>query len=237
MTVDLSVIIAAGGSSRRYGEKDKLLEMLGDLPVFLHSVRNFSTVCKVENMVVAVRPEALELDRETAAKFLPQFKIRFVAGGADRSSSVRNALAALDCKCGVVAIHDAARPLASGKLLLRVAERAAAVGGAIAAVKVVDSLKLTDGKNMIVSPVSRDELYRAETPQVFEVGKLKDAYNKSGENSATDDAEIMRRAGYPVEVVDSNEFNLKLTNYGDLELLKIFFAAGSYGQNADCTTE
>ena len=113
MTADLSVIIAAGGSSRRYGEKDKLLEMLGDLPVFLHSVRNFSTVCKVENMVVAVRPEALELYRETAAKFLPQFKIRFVAGGADRSSSVRNALAALDRKCGVVAIHDAARPLAS----------------------------------------------------------------------------------------------------------------------------
>ena len=226
MTTELSVIIAAGGSSRRYGEKDKLLEMLGDLPVFLHSIRNFSAVCKAENMVVAVRPEALEHYRELAAEFLPQLKIKFVAGGVDRSSSVRNALAALNCSSGVVAIHDAARPLASGKLLMRVAERAAAVGGAIAAVKVVDSLKLTDGRNMIVSPVSRDDLYRAETPQVFEVGKLKDAYDKSGSDSATDDAEIMRRAGYPVEVVDSEEFNLKLTNYGDLELLKIFLTAG-----------
>ena len=57
MTCELWVIIAAGGSSRRYGEKDKLLEMLGDLPVFLHSVKNFSAVCKAENMVIAVRLE------------------------------------------------------------------------------------------------------------------------------------------------------------------------------------
>ena len=89
---DLWVIIAAGGSSRRYGEQDKLLDMLGDLPVFLHSVRNFSAVCKVKNMVIAVRPEALEQYRELAEKFLPGVKLGFVAGGVDRSGSVRNAL-------------------------------------------------------------------------------------------------------------------------------------------------
>ena len=223
---DLWVIIAAGGSSRRYGEQDKLLEMLGDLPVFLHSVRNFSAVCKAGNMVIAVRPEALEHYREVAEKFLPGTKLKFVAGGSDRSSSVRNALAALDCRSGVVAIHDAARPLASANLLARVSARAAVSGGAIAATKVVDSLKLTDGKGNILNPVSRDDLYRAETPQVFEVKKLISAYEKSGSGSATDDAEIMRRAGYPVEVVDSEEFNLKLTCSSDLEVLKIFYSAG-----------
>ena len=226
MTCELWVIIAAGGSSRRYGERDNLLEMLGDLPVFLHSVKNFSAVCKAENMVVAVRPEALELYRKTAEKFLPELKVRFVPGGFDRSGSVRNALAALNCRSGVVAIHDAARPLASADLLLRVSRRAAVTGGAIAGVKVVDSLKLTDGKGNILNPVSRDDLYRAETPQVFDVVKLIDAYEKSGSESATDDAEIMRRAGYPVEVVDSEEFNLKLTANGDLEFLKIFYTAG-----------
>ena len=226
MTCDLWVIIAAGGSSRRYGERDKLLEMLGDLPVFLHSVRNFSAVCKAENMVIAVRPEALEQYRELAQKFLPDLKVKFVAGGIDRSSSVRNALAALNCQSGVVAIHDAARPLASAKLLERVSSRAAISGGAIAATKVVDSLKLTDGKGNILNPVSRDDLYRAETPQVFEVKKLVDAYEKNAQLSATDDAEIMRLAGYPVEVVDSEEFNLKLTCSSDLEFLKIFYTAG-----------
>lgn len=223
---DLWVIIAAGGSSRRYGEQDKLLEMLGDLPVFLHSVRNFSAVCKVENMVIAVRPEALEQYRELAEKFLPGVKLGFVAGGVDRSGSVRNALAALKCQSGVVAIHDAARPLASAKLLERVSLRAKITGGAIAATRVVDSLKLTDGKGKILEPVSRDDLYRAETPQVFEVKKLVDAYEKSAQFSATDDAEIMRRAGFPVEVVDSGEFNLKLTCSSDLELLKMFYTAG-----------
>jgi 2-C-methyl-D-erythritol 4-phosphate cytidylyltransferase len=90
----------------------------------------------------------------------------------------------------------------------------------------VDSLKLTDGKGNILNPVSRDDLYRAETPQVFEVKKLIDAYKKSAEFSATDDAEIMRLAGFPVEVVDSGEFNLKLTCSSDLDFLKIFYTAG-----------
>ena len=222
----LGIIIAAGGSSRRYGEKDKLLEMLGDLPVFLHCIRNFSEICDQQNMVVAVRSEAIEEYRRSAASHLPKFTFKFVPGGATRSDSVRNALAALPADCTLIAIHDAARPLTSSGVLKKVAERAALCGGAIAAVPVVDSLKLTDGSNKITAPVSRDALYRAETPQIFDSAKLRRAYELAGEDGATDDAEIMRRAGYPVEVVDSECFNLKLTSSGDLAILKIFYEAG-----------
>ena len=226
MTNNLNLIVAAGGSSVRFGEQDKLLEMLGDLPVFLHCIRNFAPLCKNGRIVVAVRQEALERYRQLTEKFLPETEVIFVPGGADRCSSVCNALAALPDDDGLVAVHDAARPLASAALLRRVAAQAEISGGAIAAVKVVDSLKRVDASNCVLEPVSRDDLYRAETPQVFEVKKLIDAYEKSGSDSATDDAEIMRRAGYPVEVVDSEEFNLKLTANGDLEVLKIFYAAG-----------
>lgn len=225
MDVEISVIIAAGGTSRRYGKKDKLLEMLGGLPVFLHSVKNFSTLCKAENMVVVVRQEALSEYRELARRYLPDYKVNFVPGGADRSASVRNGLDFLSARSGVVAVHDAARPLATADLLKRVAERAAAGGGAIAAVKVVDSLKLTEKDGRIVSPVSRDNLFRAETPQVFEINLLRQAYEKCASVSATDDAEIVRLAGFPVEVVESEIFNIKLTSAGDWELFKIFYNA------------
>ena len=225
MSCELSVIIAAGGSSRRYGEKDKLLEMLGDLPVFLHCVKNFAPLCRAENMVMAVRQEALDDYRKLAEKYLPEVKINFVSGGADRCASVRNALAALPDESGVVAIHDAARPLASAELLRRVAERAEIAGGAIAAVKVVDSLKRVSDSGEIAGPVSREQLYRAETPQVFEIGRLKKAYASADSVGATDDAEIMRRAGFPVEVVESGEFNLKLTGEDDFALLKKFYSA------------
>ena len=227
MTNNLNLIVAAGGSSVRFGEQDKLLEMLGDLPVFLHCIRNFAPLCKNGCIVVAVRQEALERYRQLTEKFLSETGVIFVPGGADRCSSVCNALAALPDNDGLVAIHDAARPLASAALLRRVAARAEISGGAIAAVKVVDSLKRVDGSNCVLEPVSRDALYRAETPQVFDIGKIRQAYRQADCSGATDDAEIMRRAGFTVEVVDSGEFNLKLTRSFDLEMLKIFFAAGN----------
>ena len=226
MTCELSLIIAAAGTSNRYGEKDKLLEMLGDLPVFLHCVRNFSPLCKAENMVMAVRPEALELYREFAGKFLPEIKFRMIPGGSDRASSVRNALAAIELADGVVAIHDAARPLASAELLCRVAERAAVCGGAIAAVKNVDSLKRVDENNRIVAPVCREQLYRAETPQAFDIRKLRLAYDLADTSAVTDDAGIMQQAGFDVEVVDSGEFNLKLTTASDFALIRKFYSTG-----------
>ena len=225
MMDDLWVIIAAGGSSRRYGERDKLLEILGGMPVFLHSIRNFSTFCKAEHIVVVVQRESLEKYRECAAHYLPELKINFVPGGSDRSGSVRNGLDFIPAKSGIVAVHDAARPLATAELLERVARRAAETGGAIAAIKVVDSLKLTGRDGRIISPVSRDDLYRAETPQVFDLDLLRQAYDKCKSVSATDDAEIMRLAGFPVEVVETGSFNLKLTTAGDLDLLKLFYNA------------
>ena len=227
MTDNLNLIVAAGGCSERFGERDKLLEMLGDLPVFLHCIRNFAPLCKNGRIVVAVRPEALDTYRQLTEKFLPETKVNFVPGGVDRCSSVSNALEALPDDDGLVAIHDAARPLASAALLRRVAFQAEISGGAIAAVKVVDSLKRVDGNNCVLEPVSRDALYRAETPQVFDIGKIRQAYHQADRSGATDDAEIMRRAGFAVEVVDSGEFNLKLTRSSDLEMLKIFFAAGN----------
>ena len=59
MIPDLGVVIAAGGSSRRYGDRDKLTEMLGGLPVFLHSVRRFAPLVSPGCLVTAVREEAL----------------------------------------------------------------------------------------------------------------------------------------------------------------------------------
>lgn len=227
MTNNLNLIVAAGGSSVRFGEQDKLLEMLGDLPVFLHCIRNFAPLCKNGRIVVAVRQEALERYRQLTEKFLPETEVIFVPGGVDRCSSVCNALAALPDDDGLVAVHDAARPLASAALLRRVAAQAEISGGAIAAVKVVDSLKRVDASNCVLEPVSRDDLYRAETPQVFDIGKIRQAYRQADRSGVTDDAEIMRRAGFTVEVVDSGEFNLKLTRLFDLEMLKIFFAAGN----------
>ena len=128
MIADLGVIIAAGGSSQRYGEKDKLLEELGGMPVFCCSIRSFLPLVAPGNMVVAVRREALDGYRRIADEFLPDNHIKWVAGGGNRVESVKNALAQLTLDTGLVAIHDAARPLATAELLERVAARARICG-------------------------------------------------------------------------------------------------------------
>ena len=95
MIRDLGVLIAAGGASLRYGDRDKLLEDLGGLPVFLHSVRNFLPLVPPGCLVIAVRKEALPEYRRLAEKFLPRAGIRWVEGGSSRKASVCRALAAI----------------------------------------------------------------------------------------------------------------------------------------------
>ncbi len=221
MIPDLGVIIAAGGSSQRYGERNKLLEMLGGLPVLLHSVRNFSPLVAPGNLIVAAGKECIAEYAALAEKFLPQTVVRFVPGGESRTASVRNALAALPLSEGIVAVHDAARPLAGKELLERLVSRARACGGAIAATPVVDSLKLADENGRYIEmPVSRERMFQAETPQVFDLKKFRLAYAGLGSRVPTDDAEVMRLAGFPVELVVSGQFNMKLTSPDDLEKIR-----------------
>ena len=229
MIPDLGVIIAAGGSSQRYGEKDKLLEEIAGLPVFLHSIRNFLPLIAPGNLIVAVRSAALDEFWSLAEKFLPGAGIVWVPGGKDRVESVRNALSALPLEKGMVAIHDAARPLAAAALLEKVLDRARVTGGAIAAHPVADSLKLASPDGMIASPVSREMVYGAETPQIFDLEKYRAACAALNGAVPTDDAEIMRLSGYPVELVNSGQWNMKLTSPEDIVILRRCLQESSNG--------
>jgi 2-C-methyl-D-erythritol 4-phosphate cytidylyltransferase len=106
-------------------------------------------------------------------------------------------------------------------LLERLVARARVCGGAIASSVVVDSLKRVSPDGVtIAEPVSRDGLFQAETPQVFDLEKFRDACSRLGDTAPTDDAEVMRLAGYPVELVISGQWNIKLTSPDDLDKLR-----------------
>lgn len=196
------------------------MEYLGNMPVFCHSIRNFLPLTAPGNLVVAVRGEALDSYRKIADGFFPGNHVKWVPGGKNRVESVANALAQLELHSGLVAIHDAARPLATAELMLKVAARARICGGAIAASKVADSLKLAGENGMILSPVSREMVYCAETPQIFDLQNYRAACAALNGAVPTDDAEIMRLAGFPVELVVSGIWNIKLTSPEDLAKLR-----------------
>ncbi len=218
----LGVIIVAGGSSTRYGTENKLFALLGGIPVFIHSLRNFAPLA--EHLVLVV-PESARHDFEIRLKeYLPGTAVKLTSGGANRTASVKNGLAALPGSTRIAAIHDAARPLAGAKLLRKLAERAQNRScGAIAAEKMIDSVCRTDTNDVITENVPREDLWRIQTPQVFSYQTICSVYTQLGETSLTDDSAAARACGIPVEVINNPDPNLKLTTKSDLAMLEFFY--------------
>jgi 2-C-methyl-D-erythritol 4-phosphate cytidylyltransferase/2-C-methyl-D-erythritol 2,4-cyclodiphosphate synthase len=141
-----------------------------------------------------------------------------VAGGATRQDSVRAGLEALAADPpDVVLVHDAARPVLPDGLVADLLEALTRAPGAIPALPVADTLKRARN-GRIVETVSREELFRAQTPQAFRFAELLAAH-RTGPAGATDDAALMEAAGHDVLLVRGDEDNIKLTYPEDLSRL------------------
>ncbi|MEA4863750.1 MAG: 2-C-methyl-D-erythritol 4-phosphate cytidylyltransferase [Victivallaceae bacterium] len=209
-----ALILAGGGSSSRFGGGNKLLAVFDGLPVFLHSAKCFAPLCA--EMVMTV-PSCLAADFEAArAEFAPEIAIEMVPGGVSRSGSVRNALNALRRGCDLVAVHDAARPWADAVLFEKLVLAAAEHGGAIPGTRMTDTVKqvLPDGR--IERTLNRNALITVQTPQIFRLDLLVEAYRRAGEREFTDDAAVMEAAGFPVVWIEGPADNRKITFKNDL---------------------
>ena len=220
MYEDLGVVIVAGGSARRFGG-DKLLCELDGMPLFLHSVRAFAPLAAPGCLVVVAPAAGVEHYRELCRRFLPEVEAVFAAGGETRPRSVRSGLDALRLERGFVAVHDAARPLADGPLLEELLAVARRCGGAIPGKPVTDPLKRAGADGAVAGTVEREGLWRVETPQVFDLVRLRQAYSSHPDAETTDDAGMMELAGYSCRMVHNPRENRKITYPGDLSLLKL----------------
>jgi 2-C-methyl-D-erythritol 4-phosphate cytidylyltransferase len=202
------VVVAAGSGTRFGGAKQ--FALLGGRPVVAWSV----AACReaVDHVVVVLPPGMIE---ESFGADLA------VTGGASRSESVRNGLAAVPPEATVVVVHDAARPLARPSLFRDVVGALASpdVAGAICAVPVADTLKRVahssvDGSSCVVETLDRRALVMVQTPQAFVADVLRRAH--AGGGDATDDAALVEATGATVRVVPGDPRNLKLTGPDDL---------------------
>lgn len=215
---NLGIIIVAGGSGSRYGTKNKLMEMMSGFPLFIHSVRQFQDCCPNRNFILVVPEKELNLFREKIQMYLPGLEVILVAGGQTRGNSVWNGLQALDTAAEYVAVHDAARPLATDFLLGECLAAAVKFGGAIPGKPLNDTLKKTGKDGKVIATIPRDGLWRIETPQVFRTKELIEAYRNAilQQLEFTDDAGVMEIAGHPVYIVYNPDNNVKITCPEDL---------------------
>jgi 2-C-methyl-D-erythritol 4-phosphate cytidylyltransferase len=205
------LIVVAAGRSERAGQ-DKVWAPLDEQPVVARALAALAAP-PVERVALVVAAARLAEGRTMVAGLgLP---VLVVPGGARRQDSVRNGLLALG-PCEWVAVHDAARPLATRDLLLRVLGAAQRTGAAVAAVPVVDTIKrVADG--VVVDTPPRAELWAVQTPQVFRGALLAQAHREQAED-ATDDAALVERQGVAVGVAEGAYDNIKITTPDDLEL-------------------
>ena len=211
------LIVVAGGSAARFGG-DKLMAPLCGKPVFVHTLERLAPAAK---RLVLVVPAGKEETFKTAlAKHLPGLKPVIVGGGATRPESAARGVQAAELAPGeLAAIHDAARPLATAKLLNELSRVAKSVGGAVPGSPQVDAQKRTDANGVILDDLPRENVWNVGTPQVFRAELLLRAYANVNAD-CLDDAEAGRRIGGKVAVVPTSEPNPKLTTPADLKIIE-----------------
>jgi 2-C-methyl-D-erythritol 4-phosphate cytidylyltransferase/2-C-methyl-D-erythritol 2,4-cyclodiphosphate synthase len=226
MTVGV-VIVAAGRGERFGGDRPKQMLDLGGRPLLQHSVQVFDRHPRVSEVVVVLPADWLGRAAEIVG---PSTRpIRAVAGGRRRQDSVRAGVDALSRDVDVVLVHDAARPFVDGELIARVLGGVAEAGAAVPAVPARDTVKRRDGASgHVVSTLSRDEIWLAQTPQGFRREVLAAAFaGQEGGADATDDAMLVERTGRPVAIVPGDERNVKITTPDDLGAARARVTAAS----------
>jgi 2-C-methyl-D-erythritol 4-phosphate cytidylyltransferase len=214
---DVGVVIVAAGAGVRAGPGEpKQFRPIAGVPMLQRALRPFLERRDVGLVVVTLPTGAIERPPQWLARQIGR-RLAVVAGGATRAESVQAGLARLGEPPAVVLVHDGARPFASAEIIEAVISRARSGLGAVAAVPVGDTLKDVADDGRICGTVSRARLWRAQTPQGFPGTMLTAAYARWPTSAATptDDAEVVERAGFPVEVVAGSVYNLKVTTVDD----------------------
>jgi 2-C-methyl-D-erythritol 4-phosphate cytidylyltransferase len=224
----VSVIIPAAGLGTRMGRESRkqFLELDGS-PILVHTLRKFLACPSVGEIVLAVRPEDMDSAREMLAEVKQTKPIRFVQGGETRQESVEHGLASLGPDVDLVAVHDAVRPFIRPETIEKVIAAAEEHGAAIVGIVPVDTVKQMHKMDKIKSTLPREHLVLAQTPQVFKLGLLRDAFAaaKADNFTGTDEASLVERLErVDVIVVQGSDRNIKITKPTDLELAELFLA-------------
>ncbi len=222
----MNVIIVAAGGSRRMGF-DKLLAPLAGETVLWHSIHALAGCSEVTGLTLVTRDAFLVEGRALAESAALGKPVKTVVGGAERHLSVWAGMQAVDPKTTHVAVHDAARPLITPSAVAGCLALAQIQGAAICAAPVVDTIKRAGDGGVVAESVDRSGLWAMQTPQIFDLALLREAYLQvieAGE-AVTDEGSAVQRMGSPVALFHNEDLNFKITLPLDLALAELVMKA------------
>ena len=224
--LNIAIIPAAGIGSRMHADRAKQMLELGGVPLLVHTLRRFEQCDAIDQVILVLQPNLTTdvlglISRHNLTKIA-----RVVAGGAERQDSVYRGLQVVKGEtAAIVAIHDAVRPFVRPEEIRAVVARAESTGAAILAQAATDTKKQVK-KSRVGRTLDRRRIYHAQTPQAFRYSVIREAYERAYKDGfmATDDSQLVERAGHRVSVVEGSPINIKITRPFDLRLAEVIHA-------------
>lgn len=208
------ILIVAGGKGLRMGaDIPKQFLPIGGKPVLMRTIETFYKYDSSIDMILVLPVEQQDYWKSLCKEYAFSIPHRIVNGGNSRFHSVKNGLALVEGE-GLVGVHDGVRPFVSQEVIGRCfsdAEKKKAVIPVIGMVETVRHLLGTGSET-----VDRDAYKLVQTPQVFSISLLKEAYQQEYTPEFTDDASVVEVMGVSVSLVEGNRENIKLTTPFDL---------------------
>ncbi len=223
-------IILAGGKGDRIGSSTpKQYLKLGDKPVLEYSLDLFEGIDEIDGFVLVV-DKSWDTNKQNVdlSKFHKLIKI--VEGGDRRQDSVYNGVNAVPEDTEIIVIQDSARPFPPVNSIVKGINEAKEIGGCILAVPAKDTVKEVDQDMRIVNSPKRENVFIAQTPQIFMFSIFKELMEHlKGDEIFTDDAMLFERFGKPVSIVMGDYDNIKITSLSDFLIAeKIFLSRKDY---------
>ncbi len=214
-----AIIVAGGSGNRMQTDIPKQFLLLNGKPVLMHTIEAFSK-CVLNPQILLV----LNGKHQNHWKELCQiydFKIphEVIEGGEQRFHSVSNGIKRIQGE-GIVAVHDAVRPLISTALILKAYQEAERSGNCIVGVSPTDSIRKIDAEN-VSTALDRSQFALIQTPQTFHTSVIRAAYEQVFRTDFTDDASVAEAAGFKINLIEGERENIKITWPEDLEIASI----------------
>ena len=211
---EYAIIVAGGKGTRMKSHIPKQFILLNGKPILMHTLEVFASYTP-ELSIILVLPES---DINTWENLCDQHNFAIphslTIGGDSRFQSVRNGLSTIKETEGLVAIHDGVRPLVDKDTIAASFRLAAIHQSAVAAVRLKESIRVTDQDT--TKAVDRSAYRLIQTPQTFDLAVIKNAYNIKEVSTLTDDASVAEMAGHKISLFEGSYENIKVTTPEDL---------------------
>src|SRR5574344_77274 len=201
----ISAIIPAGGTSSRFGNKNKLLEKINGKEVILYSLETILSINEIFEVIIPAHQDLIPILKN----LIKNQKVKIIQGGKVRQESVYNGLLACSSP-DLVLIHDGARPLLKKENAINCISDAKHYGASILAVNSIDTIKIVDENMKIIQTPQRNTLFNVQTPQIFDYKTILNAHQKFKGENYTDDAGLLEALGIDVYVTKGDYTNIKI---------------------------